>query len=143
MSGPANESGSDESGFTWRLKQSGDKGSVGLDSPIVFELADALGSTLASVSMSSKTIEALLRPHLSIFAELQLDGSVSLDSELFALLSTPKKTDILELVKQGLAPEMLRDEPSLKERLNELRRKLTLAISVVDQTLANLHKPSA
>lgn len=140
MGGLANESVGNESGFTWRLKQSGDQRSVGLGSPIAFELVDALGSTLTTVSVPSETIEAFLRPHLSIFAELRLDGSVSFDSEFFALFPPAKTTDIYELVKEGIAPEMLEDELDVKGRLATLRQRLTDALALVDQTLSNLGK---
>jgi hypothetical protein len=141
MTDPANENVHNGDGVTWRLRESEDKLVVGSGGPVVLELTDANGSALASFSVPSETMDQLLRPHLSIFAELQLNGSVSLDSEFFALFPSSKTTDIYELVKEGIAPEMRRDEPNLREQLNELRRKLTEAISLVDHTLANLNKP--
>lgn len=137
MTDSANENRTAASDSNWRLKQSEDQV---LDGQIIFDLTDNLGSTLASFSMRPETIEALLRPHLSIFADLQLDGTVSLDSEFFALFPTSKTTDIYELVKEGIAPEMLEDEPDVKERLATLRKRLTDALVLVDQTLSNLDK---
>jgi hypothetical protein len=142
MDDPEIEKGNGGSGAIWRIRPSEHHGLAALESPIVFELADSFGSTFASVSIPTETVDELLRPHLSVFAELQLDGSVSLDSEIFPLFPTPP-TDILKLARQALAPEMLRDEPNLKEQLSELRLKLAEALSLVDQTLANLDKPVA
>jgi hypothetical protein len=140
MNDPANENRRDGTGVKWRLKLSADQIEAVLDGPVGFELADADGSMLASVSIPTETINELLSPHFSISAQLQLDGSVSLDSEFFALSPPPTSTDILHLVRQALAPEMLRDEPNLQDQLQELRRKLTEALSLVDQTLADLDK---
>jgi len=143
MGDPENDKDSEDAGTIWRLRPSEDQGLAGLDDTIVFELADGHGSTLASVSMPSETIVALLLPHVSIFAELQLDGSVSLDSEFFALFPPSRTTDIYELVKEGIAPEMLEDELDVKNRLTILRERLTDALALVDQTLSNLDKPGA
>lgn len=66
------------------MRQSDERVAV-MDSPVVFELADADGSALATVCIPSETLDVLLRPHLSVFAELQLHGSISLDSEFFTL----------------------------------------------------------
>jgi len=140
MNDPANENGSDDAGVSWRIRQPEYQGLVGTDGPIFFELVDGLGSTLATVSITSETIDELLRPHVAVFAELQLDGSVSLDSEFFALFPPSKMTDIYELVKEGIAPEMLEDELDVKDRLATLRQRLTDALALVDQTLADLNK---
>jgi hypothetical protein len=140
MDDPANENGRDGTGIKWHLKLPVDQTDAVLGSPVVFELADANGSMLASVSMPAETINGLLGPHLSLFAELQLDGSVSLDSEFFALFPSSKMTDIYELVKEGIAPEMLEDELDVKNRLAILRERLTDALALVDQTLSNLDK---
>lgn len=143
MSDPGNDNDHNGAGTIWRLKPSKHEGLAVLGGPIVFELTDGLGSTLASVSIPLETIDELLTPHLSIFAELQLDGSVATDSEFFSLFPPENPPDIVDLVKQALAPEMLHDEPNLKDRLQELRRKLTEALGLVDQTIANLGKPDA
>ncbi|MFN0193796.1 MAG: hypothetical protein ACKVP5_17790 [Aestuariivirga sp.] len=140
MSDPTDDNDFKGSGVTWRLSQSENQGVTALDSPIVFELTNPRGSILASVFMPSETISELLRPHLSIYAALQLDGSVSLDSEYFALFPPSKTTDIYELVSEGLAPEMLEDELDVKNRLTTLRNRLTDALALVDQTLATLDK---
>jgi hypothetical protein len=142
MSDLANENGAEDVGFIWRLRHSKDHDLVGLDGSIVFELTGNHGIIFASVSIPSETVEALLRPHLSIFAELQLDGSLSLDSEFFALFPPSQTTDIYELVKEGIAPEMLADELDAKERLGMLRQRLSDALALVAQTLANLDKPN-
>jgi hypothetical protein len=138
MDDRVNENDQSGTGVTWRLSQSKGRSVVVLDSPILFELADAHGSILASVSLRTETLEELLRPHISIFVELQLDGSLSLESEFSALSPPPVTTDILELVRQGLAPEMLEDELDVKERLTILRNRLTDALALVDHTLINL-----
>ena len=138
MNDPANENGSDGAGVSWRIKQPEDQGLVSMEGPIFFELVDGLGSTLATVSIASETVEELLRPHVAVFAELQLDGSVSLDSEFFALFPLSKTTDIYELIKEGIAPEMLEDELNVKNRLTILRKRLTDALTLVDQTLSKL-----
>lgn len=140
MNDPANENGSDDAGVSWRIRQPEDQGLVGMDGPIFFELVDGLGSTLASVSMLPETLDQLLQPHVSILAELQLDGSVRLETEFFALFPSSKSTDIYELVKDGIAPEMLEDELDVKNRLTILRKRLTDALALVDQTLATLDK---
>ncbi len=140
MDDPPNENSRDGTGIKWRLKLPVDQTDAALGSSVVFELADADGSMLASVAILGETINGLLRPHLSIFAELQLDGSVSLESEFFALFPPAKTTDIYELVKEGIAPEMLEDELDVKGRLATLRQRLTDALALVDQTLSNLGK---
>lgn len=140
MNDPKSDNGNDGTGAIWHLRPSKEKGLATLDGPIVFELADDHGSTLASVSIPSESIDELLRPHLSIFAELQLDGSVSLDSEFFAPFPSSKTTDIYELVREGIAPEMLEDELDVKDRLATLRQRLTDALALVEQTLADLDK---
>jgi hypothetical protein len=143
MDVPECEVGNDGVGANWRLRTSEDQGMAALSGPVVFELADSLGSTSASFSIPPETLNVLLLPHISIFAELQLDGSVSLDTELFALFPQSKTTDIYELVKEGIAPEMLEDELDVKNRLAILRKRLTDALALVDQTLNNLDKPDA
>lgn len=51
--------------------------------------------------------------------------------------------EVDELIEQNLAPEMIEDEPNLREQLQELRRKLTDSFALVDKTLAYLEKPEA
>ena len=140
MDDPPNENSRDRTGIKWRLKLPVNQTDAALGSSVVFELADADGSMLASVAILGETINGLLRPYLSIFAELQLDGSVSLESEFFALCPSSKSTDIYELVKEGIAPEMLEDELDVKGLLATLRQRLTDALALVDQTLTNLDK---
>ena len=45
-----------------------------------------------------------------------------------------------EFIRQNLIPEMLEDEPNLREQLHELRRKLADSLAMVDKTLADLGK---
>lgn len=141
MPDPAKEFDHDGKYVTWRLRRSEGQILEAMDKHIVLELVTAHGATLASISIPPDLMVELLRPHLSIFAELQLDGSVSLDSELFALFPPEGPPDILELVKHALAPEMLQDEPNLKDQLHELRRKLTDSLTLVDKALADLCNP--
>jgi hypothetical protein len=143
MTDPANENDRLGDGVTWRFRQSGDEIVVGSGDAVVLELTDAHGSALASVSLPTETIDELLRPHVAIFAELQLDGSVAMDTEFFALFPPSKTTDIYELVKEGIAPEKLEDESDVKERLRILKKRLTDALALVETTLANLDKPVA
>lgn len=140
MGDPESDKENDDAGTIWRLRPSEDHGLEALGGPIVIELADKLGSTLASISIPSETIDELIQPHVSIFAELQLDGSVLLDSEFFALFPTSNTIDIYELVKEGIAPDMLEDEPNVRERLAILRKRLIDALALVDQTLSKLDK---
>lgn len=75
---------------------------------------------------------------LEIF--MSLDGTFSViapDSE-HPLSSATVGLD--ELVARDTAPEMLQDEPNLRDQLNELRRKLSDAIVIVDRTIADLDK---
>lgn len=139
MSEFPDKDGDDGTGFRWRLRQS-DKRFAPMENPVAIELADADGLVLATVSMPSETLNGLLSPHLSLFAELQLDGTLSLDSEFFALFAPSKATNIYELVKEGIALEMLEDESDVKGQLSTLRQRLTDALELVDQTLADLDK---
>jgi hypothetical protein len=141
MIDPADEINSGGTGATWRLRRPEGHGAKALDRPIVFELTDTNATNLVSISIPPEKIEELLKPHLSIFFELQLDGSVPVDSEFFSLFPPPTTTDILELVRRALTPEMLQDEPNLPDQLKELRRKLTESLALVDKTLADLEKP--
>lgn len=141
MEDPVNENGRHRCGVTWRLRQPGGRIVTDFSDPIILELLGTDDSALATVSIPSETIDQLLRPHLSVLVELQLDGSISLDSEFFALFPTAKTTDIYELVREGIAPEMLEDEPDVEERLTTLRQRLSEALALVDQTLTNLDKP--
>ena len=140
MDDPESDKDKDGAGTIWRLNPPVNQGSTALGGPLVFELADSLGSTLAAVSIPPETLDELLVPHLSVFAELQLDGSISLDSEFFALFPTSNTTDIYELVKEGITPDMLEDEPNVRERLAILKKRLADALTLVDQTLSNLDK---
>jgi class 3 adenylate cyclase len=141
MDDPVNENDHSGNGVRWRLRQSVDRGVEVLDSLIVVELSDARGSTMASVSMPSETINELLRPYLSIFVELQLDGTVSLDSEICAPTLEPStETDILQLVSQAVAPEMLEDEPEAAQMLSKFRDRLLKSLEHVEQAIASLPK---
>jgi hypothetical protein len=141
MNDPKNENGQSRNDFTWRIRQSKDGSVEDLDSTIVLELSDARSSTLASVSMPSETINALLRPYLSIFVELQLDGTVSLDSEICApTLESSTETDILQLVSQAVALEMLEDEPEAAQMLCKFRDRLLKSLEHVEQAIASLPK---
>jgi hypothetical protein len=141
MTDPVSENGRGGNSVTWRITQSKDRSVEVLDSLIVFELSDAQGSTMASVSMPSETINELLKPHISIFVELQLDGTLSLDSEICAFTSAPStETDILQLVSQAVAPEMLEDEPEAAQMLSHFRDRLLKSLEHVEQALASLPK---
>jgi class 3 adenylate cyclase len=141
MDDPVNENDHSGNGVRWRLRQSVDRGVEVLDSLIVVELSDARGSTMASVSMPSETINELLRPYLSIFVELQLDGTVSLDSEICAPTLEPStETDILQLVSQAVAPEMLEDEPEAAQMLSKFRERLLKSLEHVEKAIASLPK---
>jgi hypothetical protein len=140
MVDPLDKNGRNESGFSWRLKLPKDQHEDTFERSIVFELTGTSGSTWAAVAIAHETIHELLQPHLSIFADLQLDGSVSLESEFFASFPIPKKTDILELVKQALAPEMLEDEPEAAQMLSKFRDRLLKSLEHVEQTIASLPK---
>jgi hypothetical protein len=140
MSDRANDEGRHRDDFTWRFRQSEDDIAAGLGGRVVVELIDANGSALASVSLPPETMDQLLRPHLSIFAELQLDGSVSLDTEFFAISPSSTTTDLLELVRQALASEMLEDEPEAAQMLSKFRDRLIKSLELVDQVIASLPK---
>jgi hypothetical protein len=141
MSNPENENGQSRNDVIWRIRQSKDRSVEVLDSSIVLELSDALGSTMVSVSVPSETINELLRPYLSIFVELQLDGTVSLDSEICAPTLEPStETDILQLVSQAVAPEMLEDEPEAAQMLSKFRDRLLKSLEHVEQAIASLPK---
>jgi hypothetical protein len=128
-------------GFNWQLRRAGDDGRLDLADRATFEFADFEGTVVTSFSIPAETINTLLRPHISTFAELQLDGTVSLDVELSTAFEAPmQKADILQLVTDAISPEMLQDEPDVIDQLNELRRKLTEAIAVVDRTLADINE---
>jgi hypothetical protein len=51
------------------------------------------------------------------------------------------KIGLDELIRQNLTPDMLEDEQDLSAQLASLRHKLTAALALVDQTLAELDKP--
>jgi hypothetical protein len=140
MEDPSNENGDCGSGVIWQLKQPEHKDAVDLGGQIVFELTDLHGSILISVSLRPETIEKLLRPHLSTCVELQLDGSVSVNSEFFALQSPRTAIDIVELVRQGLAPEMLEDEPNAAQMLSKFRDRLLKSLEHVGQAIWSLPK---
>jgi hypothetical protein len=141
MNIPENEKSQSGNSVTWRIRQSKDRSVEVFDSLIVFELSDARGSTLASVSMPSETINELLQPYLSIFVELQLDGTVSLDSDICAPALAPStETDILQLVSQAVAPEMLRDEPQAAQMLSKFRDRLLKSLEHVEQAIRSLPK---
>jgi hypothetical protein len=141
MSNPENENSQVGNGVTWRIRQSKDRSVEVLNSLIVFELSDARGSTMASVSMPSETMNELLKPHISIFVELHLDGTVSLDSEICAFTSAPStETDILQLVSQAVAPEMLEDELEAAQMLSKFRERLLKSLEHVEKAIASLPK---
>jgi hypothetical protein len=132
------ENGNEGVGAIWHLRWTDAQGLVDLDSTIIFELADSHGKILASASIPAETIVELLQPHVSILAELQLDGTVSLRSELFASAPLPKTTDILELVVQALAPEMLEDEPDALQMLSKFRDRLLKSMEHIEKAIASL-----
>jgi hypothetical protein len=141
MSASANENGHNETGFSWRVRQSTDQDVTAFNGPIVFELTDTHGSTLSTFTILPEKLNELLRPHLSIFAELQLDGTVSLDSEICVSTSTPlTETDILQLALQAVAPEMLEDEPEAAQMLSKFRGRLLKSLEHVEQAIASLPK---
>jgi hypothetical protein len=141
MNDPSTDDGSDGIGFTWRIKQNTHQGIEVLHNLIVIELANPHGSTVASISIPTEMINELFRPYLSIIVELQLDGSVSLDSEICATtLATSTETDILQLVSQAVAPEMLEDEPQAAQMLSKFRDRLLKSLEHVEKAIASLPK---
>ena len=141
MTDPVSENGRGGKDVTWRIRQSKDRSVEVLDSPIVFELSDARGSTMASVSMPSETMNGLLRTYLSIFVQLQLDGTVLQDSVICTFMSAPStETDILQLVLQAVAPKMLEDEPEAAQLLSKFRDRLLKSLEHVEQAIASLPK---
>jgi hypothetical protein len=141
MNNPENEKSQGGNSVTWRIRQSKDRSVEVFDSLIVFELSDARGSTMASVSIPSETMNELLKPHISIFVELQLDGTVSLDSEICAPTLEPStETDILQLVSQAVVPEMLEDELEAAQMLSKFRDRLLKSLEHVEQAIASLPK---
>jgi hypothetical protein len=141
MNNPENENGQSRNDVTWRIRQSKDRSVEVFDSSIVLELSDARGSTMATVSMPSETMNEILKPHILIFIELQLDGTVSLDSEICAFTSAPStETDILQLVSQAVAPEMLEDELEATQMLSKFRERLLKSLEHVEKAIASLPK---
>ena len=141
MDDPLDKNGHNESGFSWRLKLPKGQHEDTFERPIVFELTRTSGSTLAAVAIPNETINKLLLPHLSIFAELQLDGTVSLNSEICAPTLAPStETDILQLVSQAVAPEMLEDEPEAARMLSKFRDRLLKSLEHVEKAIASLPK---
>jgi hypothetical protein len=139
MTDPVSENGRGGNDVTWHIRKSNDRSVEVSEGPIVLELVDAQGWTLASVSIPSVTINELLRPYLSIFVELHLDGTVSLDSEICApTLVPPTETDILQLVSQAVAPEMLEDEPEAVQMLSKFRDRLLKSLKHVEKAIASL-----
>ena len=51
------------------------------------------------------------------------------------------KTDILQLVSQAVAPEMLQDEPEAAQILSKFRARLLKSLEHVEQAIASLPKP--
>jgi hypothetical protein len=141
MNDPSIDNGSDGISFTWRIKPNTDQGIAVLHNLIVIELANPHGSTVASISIPTEKINELLWPYLSIFVELQLDGTVSLDSEIRAPTLAPSmETDILQLVSQAVAPEMLEDEPEAAQMLFKFRDRLLKSLEHVEWAIASLPK---
>jgi hypothetical protein len=141
MNDPASENGQSVNGVTWRLRQFEVRNVKVLNGPIVLELADAQGLTLASMSIPFEKINELLRPFISTFVQLQLDGSASLDSEI--CVPTPASstaTDILQLVSQAVSPGMLEDEPEAAQMLAKFRDRLLKSLEQVEQAIASLPK---
>jgi hypothetical protein len=129
----------EKAGFSWRMRRSADEGRFHLADQATFECVDSDGVVAASFSMPIDTIFGLLVPHLTIFAELRLDGAVYLDAEPSTVFDEPPHSlDILQMVSDALSPEMLQDEPDAKDQLTVLRHRLKEAIALVDHTLANL-----
>lgn len=141
MNDPVNENGQDGTGVNWRLRsREAQEVTISADA-VVLELTDSSGTALASVSIPSETLDELLRPYISTVAELQIDGTISMETEFSTALSTPPtETDLLQLVSRALAPEMLEDELDVKGQLAILRKRLTDALALVDHTLATLDK---
>jgi hypothetical protein len=70
-----------------------------------------------------------------------LDGTVSLDSEICApTLESSTETDILQLVSQAVALEMLEDEPDAALMLAKFRDRLLKSLEQVGQAIASLPK---
>lgn len=73
---------------------------------------------------------------LEIF--MSLDGAISIVAPDSEHPFSSASVSLDELVTRDLSPEMLQDEPNLRDQLNELRRKLADAIVIVDRTIADL-----
>jgi hypothetical protein len=141
MNDPSIKNGHDRNGFSWRLIPNTDQGFAHIDNSLVMQLADSQGSTMVSISIPHEKINELLRPYLSIFVELQLDGSVSLNSEVFIPTIEPStETDILQLVSQAVAHEMLEDEPEAAQMLAKFRDRLLKSLEHVEQAIASRPK---
>jgi hypothetical protein len=139
MTDPELPESREKTGFSWRMRHSADNGRFHLADQATFEYADSDGVIAASFSMPLETIFDFVSAHLSIFADLRLDGAVFLDAELSTVFDEPPHSlDILQMVSDALSPEMLEDEPDAKDQLTVLRHRLKEAIALVDHTLANL-----
>jgi hypothetical protein len=139
MNKPENENGQSRNYVTWRIRPSKDRSVEVFDSSIALELSDARGSTMVSFYMPTETMNELLKPHISILVELQLDGTVSLDSEICAPTLEPStETDILQLVSQAVVPEMLEDEPEVAQMLSKFRDRLLKSLGHVEKAIASL-----
>jgi hypothetical protein len=141
MNDPSIKNGHDRNGFAWRLMPNTGQGFAHIDNSLVMQLADSQGSTMASISIPIEKINELLRPYLSIFVELQLDGSVLLNSEVFIPTIEPStEMDILQLALRAVAPEMLEDEPEAAQMLAKFRDRLLKSLEHVEQAIASLPK---
>jgi hypothetical protein len=103
-------------------------------------LVEGADTAIMTFTLPESIARALAATHDDLEIILSPSGSV----ELYNDDEPPRrllKIGLDELIRQNLTPDMLEDEPDLSAQLASLRHKLTAALALVDQTLADLDKP--
>ena len=102
---------------------------------VELRLIDATGSSIMALKLPETAIDAIAKIGICWQFTMSPNGSLAIYSDN----EVPTRQHGLgldELVQQSLAPDMLEDEPHLQIQLEELKRRLTDSLAIVNRALS-------
>jgi hypothetical protein len=109
---------------------------------VVVGLQDTAGLVVASMSVLKEQLLAAIAQELDHQSMLSLEGCVSVISDVISLSHLNNRPIPLnQLVADAVSPEMLDDEPEVRQNLAEFRARLLKSLEHVEKAIASLPKP--
>lgn len=104
---------------------------------------DQGGNIILNLIMPSSALEAAVLERVDLFISLNPSGELSIVSESGAtadLLTVT--TNIEQLIKHSITPQMLEDENDIAKMLQTLKNRLTASLATVNEAISNLELKS-